>query len=46
IAQPVRTKGQLAGETIITGWTGDPPVHTLPTELRVGASTAAPRRRP
>lgn len=43
IAQPVRTKGRLAGETITTGWTGTPPVHTLPTTLHVGTSTAAPR---
>jgi DNA-binding LacI/PurR family transcriptional regulator len=39
VRQPLREKGALAARLLLDGWDGPPPVHILPTELIVRAST-------
>ncbi len=39
IRQPLREKGALAARLLLDGWDGPPPVHILPTDLIVRAST-------
>ena len=43
VRQPLREKGRVAGELLMTGWGDDPPAILLPTELVIRASSG-PRK--